>query len=390
MESEKASWTGVPVAILDTETSGLDPSTSYVLDIAVVHARLGARDEIPVVAFQSLVKPPISIPPDSTRIHGIDDDLVRHAPSWASVQDCVLEALHGRLVVAFNAPFDVAMIHQEIVRNYGSDANSVQLHGRLEALRWPWLDLLVVRKACRPRQRAGRLVEIARELGVLLDAHGAAGDAFVTALVMDSLLEEAVRLGAFRSAQGVPARRRRQADDPDPGPHRLETVSDLLSWQREAALWQEAEYASYCARRGDKLPPRFPWHALLNVPTLTWDVEPPPEGRCVACGTPVLRVVTRSGRLVVVDAAPTLFRRCVDEGAFEAWASGDAVRGLPDPSGETSVRIAHGCVSAGIQWDVSDPCLAEDPDLVFEVPGAEALGAEEHEPVEGTDVVIEI
>lgn len=387
---------GCPVAIVDTETTGLDPSTSHVLDIAVVHARIGEREASPVVAFQSLVKPPVPIPPDSTRIHGIDDALVRHAPPWSAVQDRVLEALANRLVVAFNAPFDFAMLHEEIVRFHGRDPNSAPLHGRLGALGWPWLDLLVVRKACRPRQRAGRLVEIARSEGILLDAHGAAGDAIVTALVLDDLLEEGVRTGAFRSPSGVPPRRRRRSDaDDEPEAYLPEKVSDLLGWQHDAALWQEAEYASYCARRGDIYPPRFPWHALSNVPPPPWEIEPVPEGWCTVCGLPVQRVVTRRGALVLVDANQIPFRVIItedDDGGVQAFAGGDLVRGVPDQEGSLRVRFAHGCASASIQWDTSAPsggvaAAFEGEELVF---GSAEDAVAEQTADPGDDLVLEI
>jgi DNA polymerase-3 subunit epsilon len=45
-------------------------------------------------------------------IHGITNDHVADAPSWADVLEIVRPVLHGRTVVAYNSSFDRSMFEQ--------------------------------------------------------------------------------------------------------------------------------------------------------------------------------------------------------------------------------------------------------------------------------------
>ena len=63
---------------LDTETTGLGPA-DQVVEIAVLDAE-GA------VVFHSLVKPTVPIPAEATAIHGIRDEDVAGAPTFAGIK----------------------------------------------------------------------------------------------------------------------------------------------------------------------------------------------------------------------------------------------------------------------------------------------------------------
>jgi len=280
---------GLPVAVLDFEATDHPGPDAHVVDAAVVHGQLGEGD--PRIAFASLIRPPVPIPERVSTIHGITDADVADAPSFAQVTDAILEACAGRVIVAFNAPADFAFLARELER--------------LERPRppWPWLDLLVVRKATKTRGRPGRLGEIATEYGVDLDAHGAAGDALVTALLLTPLMRAAWTAGAFRSAEGAQPLRRRgwgdydddQDDDKDgPLPPRVETWGAFADWQRSAALWQERNYAEYRRSQGDAHPPRCDWHVLEGVEAPTW-APPARVASCPGCGASVLVRVGRDG-----------------------------------------------------------------------------------------------
>ena len=136
---------------------------------------------------------------------------------------------------------------------------------------WPWLDLLVIRRATKTRGRPGRLGEIAAEHGVVLDAHGAVGDAFTAALLLRPLMAAAWHAGAFVGPAGAQPRKRWE---PAPERPRLDRLEALLRWQRGAALWQERDYARYCRSRGDVSPPRFDWHLLEGETPPAWDTAP--------------------------------------------------------------------------------------------------------------------
>lgn len=263
----------LPLAVLDVETTGLDPETSHVVDVAVVHGRFG--DTAVSTAFSSLVRPPIPIPPDSTRIHGITDADVASSPTWAEVADRVAAACEGRLVVAYNAPADFGWTREEMKRI------------DRPAFEWPWLDLLVIRKVAKPRGAPGKLGAIATEHGIVLDAHGATGDALATALLVRPLMRRACEMSGFRPR----------------------TLGELLTWQRGRALEQEQEYAAYCKRRGDAKPPSCLWHLVEGLTPPSW--APPKHPKpCPQCGARTLTHIDRAGGLTLLDEQDGQLHQC--------------------------------------------------------------------------------
>lgn len=284
----------LPVAVLDFESTDHAGPDTHVCEVAVVHATLGSV-AYPRVAFSSLVRPPIPIPEKVTQIHGIDDAKVADAPTWAGITDAVAAACAGRVLVAFNVPADFVFYRTEEERL-----------GR-PSPPWPWLDLLVVRRATKTRGRPGRLAELAQEWGVVLDAHGAAGDALTTAMLLTPLMRAAWSAGAFNKPEGAQPKPRWRSsydddedEDDEPKP-RVDTVGALLAWQNQAAIWQERDFVRYARATGWTDRPRTPWHDLLGE-------EPPPWDRavsttpCLACGAPVVLGVGKDGGIEPKEA----------------------------------------------------------------------------------------
>lgn len=89
--------------VLDTETTGV--LDGEICQIAIIEA-----DGTEII--NTLVRPSLGIPQSATRIHGITNDGVKNAPSWADVQPKVREILRGRDVVIYNATFDRKMMHR--------------------------------------------------------------------------------------------------------------------------------------------------------------------------------------------------------------------------------------------------------------------------------------
>lgn len=93
--------------VLDTETTGLDGA--FIVDLAII--RRGGT------VFNTLVNPQIHIPADASRIHGIYDRDVKKAPTFDKLWDDGLEdVLRNRRIVIYNAPYDMGVIRNEIVR----------------------------------------------------------------------------------------------------------------------------------------------------------------------------------------------------------------------------------------------------------------------------------
>ncbi len=87
--------------ILDTETTGL--YQAEVCQLAVIDCAGEPK-------LNTLIKPTVSIPPSSTRVHGISDETVRDAPIFPDVYPQLKDAIADKLVVIYNAGFDTAIL----------------------------------------------------------------------------------------------------------------------------------------------------------------------------------------------------------------------------------------------------------------------------------------
>jgi DNA polymerase-3 subunit epsilon len=91
---------------LDTETTGLDQNDE-IIEISII-------DHAGTVLLESLVRPTIPIPSDSTCIHGISDSSVKQSPFWNTIWPRVREILTNRVVCSYNSDFDARMIQQSL------------------------------------------------------------------------------------------------------------------------------------------------------------------------------------------------------------------------------------------------------------------------------------
>lgn len=92
--------------ILDTETTGLDPRTDAVIELAMLSFEYDARDQVCRVLnrFQSFNDPGRPIPADITRLTGITDEMVAgHSIDLEAVERLVDPAV---IVIAHNSAFD--------------------------------------------------------------------------------------------------------------------------------------------------------------------------------------------------------------------------------------------------------------------------------------------
>ncbi len=100
-----------PIVVFDTETTGLSPD-SYIVEIGAVKV-VGSRI---VDSFCCLVRPPLPIPSNVVQIHGIDNRMVKDAPSFCEVAGRFLEFIRDALLVAHNAPFDMKILTTNLLR----------------------------------------------------------------------------------------------------------------------------------------------------------------------------------------------------------------------------------------------------------------------------------
>ena len=252
---------GCPVATIDFETTGPDPHTCEPVSVAVVHSVLGHEAESQVVAYQSLIRPTGPIPPEASEIHGITEADVVHAPRLVDVMLPLCGALNGRLLCAYNLPFDWLVLTRQFkpVAAYYSPISRTTY----KIPTWGGLDPLVwVRALHRYDKGEGRhtLATIAGRYDVPLSAHQATADATATAQLLPLLLRALVRHrdGPRGSLEGGAL-----------------TVADLWRWQVEAALTDELRFALHVATRYplDRAPSLLRWRDLTRR---HWsDIQPP-------------------------------------------------------------------------------------------------------------------
>jgi DNA polymerase III epsilon subunit family exonuclease len=98
---------GTRLAVLDTETTGLDPGQGHgLVEVACVGLDGGEIGE----TWSTLVNPGRPIPPDASAVHGITDAMVRDAPIPSVVAAELDLRCAGRTLVFHNAAFDLPFL----------------------------------------------------------------------------------------------------------------------------------------------------------------------------------------------------------------------------------------------------------------------------------------
>lgn len=98
---------GETFVVFDTETTGLHPSSDRIVQIAGVRVEAGRVGD---AHFDMLVNPGRAIPPKSTAIHGITDEMVKGAPDIVHAMNAFRDFAGDAILVAHNAPFDMGFL----------------------------------------------------------------------------------------------------------------------------------------------------------------------------------------------------------------------------------------------------------------------------------------
>jgi DNA polymerase-3 subunit epsilon len=163
-------------AVVDTETTGLDPRRGHrIIELAVVRvgSELDVEDE-----WDSLLNPDRNV--GASAIHGIHFADVENAPRFADIAGDVLDLLGGEILVTHNRRFDVAFLAAEFRRvGYAFKPDALCTLELAEELGLP-----------------SRLRDCCERLGVPCElGHAASVDARAVACVLPQLLEEASEAG---------------------------------------------------------------------------------------------------------------------------------------------------------------------------------------------------
>ncbi len=184
-------WRDLPLAVIDTETTGKDPARGdRIVEIAVVHMQNGEVTG----RHGYLVNPNMPIPKEAAAVHGITDDRVKGEPRFEALAAKVVEHLRGRIPVAYNAGFDRGFVHAEMRRAGISPAKTTKVPPALRP-GLDWVDPLVWARALQSTAKGFKLGEVAARAGIdLTNAHRATDDAEAAGRVLYSLLQNEVGL----------------------------------------------------------------------------------------------------------------------------------------------------------------------------------------------------
>ncbi|HEX7349994.1 exonuclease domain-containing protein [Brachybacterium sp.] len=180
-------------AVIDVETTGLDPARERIVEIAIVRADEHGR---PIDHWTTRLQP--GVPMRATHVHGITDADVAGAPRFADLAITIGTALQDLVVVAHHADFDLAFLRSEFTRA-GMPMPHVASYCTLQA------STLYL-----PRLRRRTLGECCAALGVPHQgAHSALGDACAAAgllaqyLALDARTGHDAPLAATRALHGA-------------------------------------------------------------------------------------------------------------------------------------------------------------------------------------------
>lgn len=163
--------------VFDTETTGLEPQGGdEVVQIAAVRVMNGRIVEGEVI--DQLVDPERSIPPGATKVHGVSEDMVRGMPRIREAGARFHRFCDNAVLVAHNAPFDMAFFHR-----HAADIGASFDH--------PVFDTVLLSAILFGQQEQHTLDALAERFGVVIpeaDRHTAYGDTVATAQVFLRML----------------------------------------------------------------------------------------------------------------------------------------------------------------------------------------------------------
>jgi DNA polymerase-3 subunit epsilon len=188
--------------VLDTETTGLEASDHYIIEIGCVellNRRLTGN------SYHQYIRPDREVDAGAMEVHGITNEFLADKPRFQEVMADFLAYLDGAdELVIHNAPFDVGFINKELSRNEGPYPD---LRGHFQIL-----DTLVMARQMHPGQK-NNLDALCKRYDINnehRELHGALLDAEILADVYLAMTggQTSLSLGGHSSSQAAEEIRR--------------------------------------------------------------------------------------------------------------------------------------------------------------------------------------
>ncbi len=102
-----------PLASIDLETTGINPGTDRIVEIAIVKVLPDGTRSVK----RKLLNPEMPIPRTASDVHGITDELVKDAPTFKLVANELKQVLDGCDIAGYNSNrFDIPVLMEEFLR----------------------------------------------------------------------------------------------------------------------------------------------------------------------------------------------------------------------------------------------------------------------------------
>src|SRR3569832_1735450 len=122
--------------VLDTETTGLEPSQGHrIIEIGCVEL---VNRRLTHNRFHQYLQPDREIDAGAVEVHGITNDKLADQPRFADVVDEFLAFIRGAELIIHNAPFDVGFINHELALlggRHGTLSDHCTVHDNLSHAR---------------------------------------------------------------------------------------------------------------------------------------------------------------------------------------------------------------------------------------------------------------
>jgi DNA polymerase III subunit epsilon len=102
-----------PLAVIDLETTGINLSSDRIIEIAIVKILPDGKK----ISKRKLINPEMPIPPASSEIHGITNEMVKDAPVFRQVANELKQFIESCDLAGYNSNrFDIPMLAEEFLR----------------------------------------------------------------------------------------------------------------------------------------------------------------------------------------------------------------------------------------------------------------------------------
>ncbi len=103
-----------PLAFIDLETTGTNISIDKIVEIAIVKILPDGSKQVK----RKLINPEMQIPAESTAVHGIDDAMIKDAPTFKQLANEIKQFIEGCDIGGYNSNrFDMPLLIEEFLRS---------------------------------------------------------------------------------------------------------------------------------------------------------------------------------------------------------------------------------------------------------------------------------